>query len=439
MHLSPHEQDKLLVFLAGQFSRARRALGSKLNYPEAMAMLAPEITEGARADRFVAAPQNVRFPRQRQAVGPRTGGRGAAGAVVVLVSIWKRDNPERDSVRANPAPRPNGHPSLVTRERGGAQRRGEGLPHWRRPMTSLPTVHELPPERFDRARALFAGATYDAVYADAVFQGIHDGRLFVDDPERPTAALLCRTYEFYLAGETDGDGPAALRRFVRDAPAEPGVFAGFYVYVGLTDAWDRALRADHGPLLAPIARRGFRFDPAAGAALLASWRDRLPAGTRVVPVDRALAERIDAELREGIATFWGGYDRYLERGFGFCTLVGEDEALGGVCVAIAVSSREANLGVVTAEPFRRRGHATAACAAVIEAGIARGLVATWDCDAANAASAALAHRLGFRHEQRFTELAPPGRATLVLSTGLWEAANANDPMLGTVWRRTRPG
>jgi urease subunit gamma/beta len=54
MHLTPHEQEKLLIFVAAQLARARQARGLKLNYPEAMAILTAEIMEGARDGRSVA-------------------------------------------------------------------------------------------------------------------------------------------------------------------------------------------------------------------------------------------------------------------------------------------------------------------------------------------------------------------------------------------------
>jgi urease subunit gamma/beta len=54
MHLSPKEQDRLLLFLAAELARKRRARGLKLNYPEARALIADEILEGARDGRSVA-------------------------------------------------------------------------------------------------------------------------------------------------------------------------------------------------------------------------------------------------------------------------------------------------------------------------------------------------------------------------------------------------
>jgi urease subunit gamma/beta len=53
MHLSPKETDRLLLFLAAELARRRRERGLKLNYPEARALIADEICEGARDGRSV--------------------------------------------------------------------------------------------------------------------------------------------------------------------------------------------------------------------------------------------------------------------------------------------------------------------------------------------------------------------------------------------------
>ncbi len=53
MHLSPQEQDKLMIFLAAQLAERRRARGLKLNYPEAVALITFTILEGARDGKSV--------------------------------------------------------------------------------------------------------------------------------------------------------------------------------------------------------------------------------------------------------------------------------------------------------------------------------------------------------------------------------------------------
>lgn len=53
MHLTPREQEKLLIYVAAQLSRDRKARGLKLNHPEAVAYLTAAILEGVREGRSV--------------------------------------------------------------------------------------------------------------------------------------------------------------------------------------------------------------------------------------------------------------------------------------------------------------------------------------------------------------------------------------------------
>ena len=54
MHLTPREQEKLLIVTAADLARRRQRRGLKLNYPESVAIITYEIIEGARDGRSVA-------------------------------------------------------------------------------------------------------------------------------------------------------------------------------------------------------------------------------------------------------------------------------------------------------------------------------------------------------------------------------------------------
>jgi urease subunit gamma len=54
MHLTPREQERLLIFVAADVARRRKGRGLKLNYPEAVAILTAEILEAARDGKSVA-------------------------------------------------------------------------------------------------------------------------------------------------------------------------------------------------------------------------------------------------------------------------------------------------------------------------------------------------------------------------------------------------
>nr|MBI3614483.1 urease subunit gamma [Nitrospirota bacterium] len=48
MHLTPREQEKLLIYVAAQLAKERKARGLKLNHPEAVAYITAALLEGIR-------------------------------------------------------------------------------------------------------------------------------------------------------------------------------------------------------------------------------------------------------------------------------------------------------------------------------------------------------------------------------------------------------
>ena len=54
MHITPREQEKLMIVVAADLARRRKDRGLKLNHPEAVALITYEPIEGARDGRTVA-------------------------------------------------------------------------------------------------------------------------------------------------------------------------------------------------------------------------------------------------------------------------------------------------------------------------------------------------------------------------------------------------
>ena len=54
MNLTLREQEKLMIYVAAQLAKDRRARGLRLNYPEAVAIITAEILEGIRDGQSVA-------------------------------------------------------------------------------------------------------------------------------------------------------------------------------------------------------------------------------------------------------------------------------------------------------------------------------------------------------------------------------------------------
>ena len=61
-------------------------------------------------------------------------------------------------------------------------------------------VYELPRALFELARPILGRPPADFAYIDAGLIGMSPARIFVDDPEQPAAALMTRTYEYFVGG-----------------------------------------------------------------------------------------------------------------------------------------------------------------------------------------------------------------------------------------------
>jgi RimJ/RimL family protein N-acetyltransferase len=278
------------------------------------------------------------------------------------------------------------------------------------------TVYELPAERMNVARPVFADAWFDRAYIDSAFEGRQPGRLFVDDPESPSAAILFRTFGYYVAGNA---GCIPLRSFIRDAPPEPGVFQSLYGYVPVGEEWQQALLDDHGDLLEVIPRHGYRWYPTDEACRVVNgWRERLPDGARMLEIDLPLARRIDSEMNQFIESFWLSHENFTAGGFGYCLMFGD--TIASIAYAVSVSSSEANIDVETVEPFRRQGLSMLCSSAYIEHCQSIGVVPTWDADGNNPASRALAGKLGFQEGPPFSQLSPPRGTSLLGPEGVWK-------------------
>lgn len=290
----------------------------------------------------------------------------------------------------------------------------------------MTVVYELPPERRQLAWPAFSEARFDRAQIDSVFEGRQPGRVFVDDPEHPTAAILARTFGYYAGGDP---GNLALRRFIRDAPPEPGIFQDLYGYVPATNTWKQVLLEDHHGLLEDIPRHDFKWYPTEQArAVVEGWRERLPAGATMAQIDLDLARRVDQEMNQFIKPFWLSHEAFAEGGFGYCLMLGDE--IASVAYTVSVSSTEANIDVETVERYRRRGFSSLTSSAFIEHCRQLDVTPTWDSDGNNLPSRALAARLGFQEGPLSAQLSPPRGTSILGPQGIWTQEENN------LWRRT---
>jgi len=251
----------------------------------------------------------------------------------------------------------------------------------------------LPQQQIDRAAALVqsSGMLGHLALVYEVIEGRMPGTVYVDDIARPHTALVCNDNGFFFAfGSPDARliAPVVNAWWGDDARAINGAL------FGATSAWDDPLRDLFGPLDAlPVTRLSFELHAPPP-------RLPVPAGFELQAIDEHIAESIlDGSGTGGYGidpwfiNIAGGARAYAALGLGLAlTNGGQVASLCGVC---GMGGGEVELELGTVPAYRGHGLAGVVSAAFIEQCRARGLAPAYSCDAENAPSIHVAHRLGF--------------------------------------------
>ena len=209
------------------------------------------------------------------------------------------------------------------------------------------------------------------------------GQIYVTDPETPVSAMAYAGCFAFYAGRPDAE-------LVRKKPP------GFVIMTPQDAAW-AALIESCFPKAKKITRYAIKKDTKFDPDHLRRLADMLPAGYEIRPIDGALYDQCLMDpMTEDFVSSFGSREQFLRLGRGIVILK------DGKIVSGASSYSRYNEGIEievdTAREERRKGLATAACAALILRCLDEGLYPSWD--AANMNSVHLAEKLGyeFSHE-----------------------------------------
>lgn len=240
-------------------------------------------------------------------------------------------------------------------------------------------------------RALFDLHDPAGIRCFAVLEGDSAGRIFTDDPAKPTWGIVQESAygTVYLGGTLTAAGLAALiDRLRRDRD----------VLIGL---WPDDDRRDLLPPNPDYDGFAIDFTDRPIGQGLEPYLQAVPDGCQIRRVDAELLERC-AERDGQIATY-GSLEKALENMIGYCLLVGDEIACEAFSGAPTLGIRE--MGVETKEAYRGRGYATITCAHLIQACEQAGYQTYWNTSRQNLPSIALAHKLGYRQEREYRLLA----------------------------------
>lgn len=257
-------------------------------------------------------------------------------------------------------------------------------------------LHKVERPAYERVRPL-VGDNPLALAVSATLDGTCPGAVWVDDPADPAAAVVETPEGEYAVGDpaTPGFGQS-LRALIADilAPGGRGEKWWWYYLRCPTPEWAEAVRR-----VLPVDRmveEPREFYVCRQLAL--DWRERIRPGFELHQVDEQFLARQDVrkvgQFRDHARDNFVSVEQFLDRGFAFC-LVHHGEIVGH-CSADNASGRMCEVGVHTAQDYRRQGLATVVVAAAVEWALMHGFKQVgWHCLRHNLASAATARKVGF--------------------------------------------
>jgi RimJ/RimL family protein N-acetyltransferase len=218
------------------------------------------------------------------------------------------------------------------------------------------------------------------IVIDAVLEG-QFGTAFADAEDEPQLAQLGLRKALRVFGG-DSQHPLA-REVLQNLPLS-------FVLLD-SDAWRELLFQIHGERVKKQPRTALS---SAGLDIdrLRPFVQRIPTGFQVQRINVDMAHRMAEELEtQATLHVFHSPEDFVERGIGFAAL--NDRRIVCVATGFIICSRGIEIQVVTHPDFRRRGLATATCAALISYCLEHNLEPEWDAE--NLASVRLAKKLGY--------------------------------------------
>jgi RimJ/RimL family protein N-acetyltransferase len=232
----------------------------------------------------------------------------------------------------------------------------------------------------------------DYPVVNAVIEGNSPGRIFVDNSVDPQTALVLTNAGFsYPMGSPQNKAFNHTLKEKLDSEIFPETQSSSdpsLVFYPLSDDWEPPLK---GMLrtrkIYNLFRKQFCFRPEK-FALHTDWQNRIPAGFSLHPISQDLLDKFGADMFP-----WESPQAFLEKGFGFWLLAGDEIACE--CFSVFIGGGAAEINIHTEEKYQRHGLAYIAACAFITECLKRSLRPNWECWWDNESSASLAQKLGF--------------------------------------------
>jgi len=242
---------------------------------------------------------------------------------------------------------------------------------------------ELLPDQFSSALPLFDKNMPLKVRVVSTLEGRTPGKVYADDPHRPTVCALSLNYYnvTFLGGDINQEWiDSVAADLSRDRE--------------LILVWPPQIDAQFKlpAMTSKIVDRFEFYDCPSKADDLS-----IPTVYQLRRMDKELFAR--SIWYDEIVSLYGSAENFLQDGIGLCQT--DNDEICCEAYAICHDAEMIEIGVITNEKHRNKGFAFATCKNLMQACAAEGFSTYWVCHQTNIASASTARKLGYRLQKEF--------------------------------------
>lgn len=261
-------------------------------------------------------------------------------------------------------------------------------------------MYELQRNEYSKIRHLIKDIPTNPVI-NGVIDGHNRGRIYVDEHQIPSAAMLWAKNEmFYLIGNPNNKAfNSSVEKLIINKIKTEAISIGddcfnleLYPYKG----WEPMINFIFTNKLCIGERVPFEFDYNEYVRKTVDLNLTVPEHYQIEKIDRKLI-KMDGEgiIEQEVLKFWETIDTFLEKGIG--TAVINEGKIIGTCLSVFVSGTDFEIGINTYQTEHRgKGLATAMANRFIQICIERGGTPYWKTENFRKDSIAIANKLGFR-------------------------------------------
>lgn len=258
-------------------------------------------------------------------------------------------------------------------------------------------VVELNRADFNKVTDLFIDLEYNLSIL-SVINKINPGRIFVNNVDNPTTALIISPEGMYFSGnEKDNNFNCELNNVLKDDIFKKALEKSKVDYIVFYSSkeWKNSFKDIFNSLYPMEDDRRY-------LELEIDKFNNVEVSEKVKKIDREMLldsnlKEID-DVRESIIENWSSIDNFLEKGFGYVYIIN-----GGVvsrCIADCVVEDRCELGVETEEDYRKKGYCTQVVIAALNHCKNSNIKNVgWHCWDNNIPSYKLAEKVGFEQKK----------------------------------------